>query len=519
MSNVAEIERIAALVERLLPLRDRRPGELIEADDWNVVVKALLEVARAVVTEAETAVAPHSHADQVTAAWLDPVLRARLEKGPLTDPGSVARVAKLERTIHALRANIDGVAGDLTGVRAAANRLEAADLARESNLTRVTRKVDGLDDARDAVTDVRSTLAVLQTDLDRVSTLARDLEVDGDTISISSLVDRLGALEGLRTRLTGPDGEELNATTFALRLAELENTLVTEEELDEALGNVRDDSISDELRERLVADARTAAREQADASNTELEGRLTTDINARLAAAESAATAAAATRAEEIGGQLADQLRAELTADISAGDDAVRGTIDEALSSLTTTIRTEVDGQLGLLRGDLEANISDGLGNLREELRATIDESITSLTSRVDPLAGQIAAAEKASATASARAEELARELARTRTTLTDLVEERVAAARAASRADAFAADSKVTSGMRAEMAAERQRVDRALAEMQKRIPRLVDERVTTARTEIERDLDARIDETRTSLDELLRRTERITRPDLRRPQ
>lgn len=40
MSNVAEIERIAALVERLLPLRDRRPGELIEADDWNVVVKA-----------------------------------------------------------------------------------------------------------------------------------------------------------------------------------------------------------------------------------------------------------------------------------------------------------------------------------------------------------------------------------------------------------------------------------------------------------------------------------------------
>lgn len=249
MATVAELERITALVEQLLPLRARRRGELIDADDWNTVVGALLEVARAVVADSDQGVATHGHADQVSAGWLEPTLRARIEKGPLADPASVARVAKVERDLAALRRRLDGVGGDVKLVRAAADRLEASDLARESSLTRVVRKVDGLGDARDDVSDVRQTLGTLQGDLERVSAFARDLDDDdGSTVTVGALLERIGTLEGLRERLTSPDGTELNATSLELRLAELENTLVTEEELDEALssrppGSLPDDQI------------------------------------------------------------------------------------------------------------------------------------------------------------------------------------------------------------------------------------------------------------------------------------
>ena len=99
MATVAELDRLKALVDRLLPLSSRGRGEVIAAEDWNTVVGALLEVARAVVESGVgDAVPAHTHPDQVQLGWLEPSVRSLLERGPLDDPNAVARVNAIERS-------------------------------------------------------------------------------------------------------------------------------------------------------------------------------------------------------------------------------------------------------------------------------------------------------------------------------------------------------------------------------------------------------------------------------------
>ena len=66
MPTVAELERLQALVGQLVPLAETQRGELIRAQDWNTVVGALIEVARATLSaDATETVPPHEHPDQV----------------------------------------------------------------------------------------------------------------------------------------------------------------------------------------------------------------------------------------------------------------------------------------------------------------------------------------------------------------------------------------------------------------------------------------------------------------------
>jgi hypothetical protein len=98
MPTVAELERLAALAKALTPLTSVRAGTLIRAEDWNTVVGALIELARAVLSSSkEGAVAAHEHPDQVSIGWLDAQLRFLIERGPLADPAATSRVDELGR--------------------------------------------------------------------------------------------------------------------------------------------------------------------------------------------------------------------------------------------------------------------------------------------------------------------------------------------------------------------------------------------------------------------------------------
>src|SRR5258708_31522869 len=110
MTSVADSERLKALVDRPLPLSSRARGQVIAADDWNAVVGALLEVARAVVQEGTDSTVPeHTHPDQVALGWLDPRLRTLIERGPLSDPTSTSRVTAVERQAGLLGRQLDDV--------------------------------------------------------------------------------------------------------------------------------------------------------------------------------------------------------------------------------------------------------------------------------------------------------------------------------------------------------------------------------------------------------------------------
>jgi hypothetical protein len=505
MATAAEIARIAALTEQLTPLASRRRGELIEADHWNTVVGALVEIARAVIAEGEQEVPPHDHPDQVKAGWLDPALRARLEKGPLADPASVARVAKLERGLDGLRLSLDGVRTDLTQVRSLTTKVETNDLDRKASLTRIARKMDGLGDARDDVSDVRSTLEVLRSDLDRVSTFARDLDIGGETISVASLVERIDGLEGLRSRLTGPNGEELNATSFEVRLAELAETLVTESELDQALEDRPAAGLSDDLRAQLLEASRVAAREQVDSSTADLEGRLTGQINTRFVDVEAKATSAAVARAEEVTASVRDDLRDELGGEIAAGDDAVRGTIDGALADVSGGLRDEIDERIGAVTADFGRVVDERLGATLPDVTAGLVASIAALGAQVAPLDERVATLQKAVSDVSGEAAALRRDLDTRTADLADTLRRDFDAALAKAVSTAQSSDAALANALRAEFAAERLRIDGAIDKLRTQLPGLVEAGVSVAkedilatmRTEVGKlgaELDARVD-------------------------
>jgi hypothetical protein len=467
VASVAEIERLAALVERLLPLAAKGHGEVIAAQDWNTVVGAVLEVARAVVGQgAGDDVAPHDHPDQVTLGWLEPSVRALIERGPLDDPVAVRRIGAVERGVASTQERLDALAAELRTVRAATGRVEVADLGREATLTRLSRKVDGLGDAREDVTAVRRTLDVLRTDVTSVASFAEGFR----GVEPAAVVQGLRQVEDLRTRLTTPTGALLDAAEVERRLTELRTTLVTEEELTEALGGVRV-TLPDDLRTTLVEQSRAAAREQAEASTGALSERLAGQIANRLAEVEAVATRAATNAAEQIRtglrAELADSLRGELGAQVTEGDNRLRAELRDAVARTEASLGGLVDQRVGALQGSLETTVTESLRRLQPEITASVTESLAGslrdLSSRIGTMETRVGELRQ-SVTANAT------EVAALRQTLSAEIDRSTRELRASVDAQLRDTLNRVTTSqnelrdtLRGEIAVERQRVDRVV--------------------------------------------------------
>jgi hypothetical protein len=97
--------------------------------------------------------------------------------------------------------------------------------------------VESAGDARQDVLTLRQSLEVIRGDVRRAVEVGEQLEVEGQPLDVHALVARVVELEQLRERLRLPSGALLDAAALELRLTELTTTLVTEEELDEAIRN------------------------------------------------------------------------------------------------------------------------------------------------------------------------------------------------------------------------------------------------------------------------------------------
>ena len=89
----ADLERLQAVVSRLAPLSNAVTGDLIRAQDWNALVTAVVDLARAVLAAGPASVPPHEHVGQVKQAWLDPRLATTLERGAFADPDAAGRLS------------------------------------------------------------------------------------------------------------------------------------------------------------------------------------------------------------------------------------------------------------------------------------------------------------------------------------------------------------------------------------------------------------------------------------------
>ena len=501
MPTTAEIERLKALVDRLLPLSARGRGEVISADDWNTVVGALLEVARSVVESgAERDIPAHDHPDQVQLGWLDPRVRSLLERGPLDDPVTIGRLNAVQRGVTAATERTEALAAEVRAVRNSTGRVEVSDLDREATITRLTRRVDGLADAREDVTALRGSLDAIRGDLTTVSTFAEGFS----NVTPAELLASMGAVEDLRSRLTTVTGALLDASEFERRLTELSTTLVTEQELSEAISGVRT-RLPDDLRANILEEVRVAATHQAEESNTTLSERLQAQIAERLGEVEATATRAATEAAGQFRNslrtELHDALQQELSNAITTGDAGVSADLRRAIASSAAALEGVIDQRTTALEAGVRDRVRAEIARVQPELTATISATVAGSLTEVS---GRVS-----------RAEATMGELRRTLTAaVTDVAatserstaEVRAELERGMRRVTAQLADAQTALGesLRAELASERQRVDRALDAVRGEIPRglvtrdellaTLGSETTRLRTEFASTIDARLE-------------------------
>jgi len=433
MPTVAELERLRALVDQLLPLARKHRGELIEAEDWNAVVGALIEVARAAVAEGQPdVVPPHEHPDQVTAGWLDPRLRALLTG--VGNPATDADLRKVRRDLTGLRERLDRADSALGEVRLRVATVGTELELRQADLTRLDRKVLGAADSRADITDLRTTLRSLQSDVARAVDVGARLEVDGQPLDAAALVARVAAVEALRDRLTRSDGTLLDAGEFDRRLSELSGSRVSAEELKESLAELRQEILDRGAvdRDALLDAARLAGREAAVAQVDTFASSLRGELATGLRGIEPAITTAVARATADLSDRILATARGEIATAVAAGDAAVRaelhGVLNEQLEAVNSRLTAELTGfgdRLGgLVATELEARVPRLLANVEERLKK-LETGIRVVDTRV-------AGIEATQLTDRTRSEEALRSEAKSRTELRTELVRRVDAVEAA---------------------------------------------------------------------------------------
>lgn len=412
MPTVADLEQLAALLRRLEPLGGARRGTLIRADDWNLLVTAVVELARSTLTGSDpSVVVPHEHTDQVQLSWLDGRLRSLVSTGGLSDPTAGARLGELDRALATHRDRLDELDTRMGGLRGQLTELGTRDLVREADVTTVRRTVEALDDARDDVLAVRESLNSIRGDLDRVIEIGRLLQDGGQTIDVRDMSRRLASLESLRQRLTRPDGTELNAAELERRLTELVTTLVTEQELDEALRTHRPElpaSEVDRLRTSVLSTVdgrltggldglRAELLSSVDARLSDVDGRVSQTVDAAVPGVRDQVLAVVAQLVDGVVARSVAELSALVerrVADLSAVLTRDLGArVDAVAAGVAPTARAEADRRLDQRLPPVSDAVA-ALSRAVDELRARLGGTDRSLATHADAIAGLRAAVE-----------------------------------------------------------------------------------------------------------------------------
>ncbi len=390
MPTLADLERLRALTERLTPLGGAAQGELIRAEDWNTLVGAVGELARVVLAEDRQAVpVPHTHADQVSVGWLEPRLRALIERGPLSDPAAEARLQALEQRIERLAGRIEAVLGNLGEVRDRVTEVTTRDLVRQAEVLNVRRAVEGLDDGREAVRELRTTLGSLQRDVATAVTVGQRLTVNGSPIDFNQVFERLARTDELRDRLTAPDGTLLDARTLENRLTDLTNTLVTQATLDDALARVRRELSPDELG-AIEGNLRNQLLEQFDRSLSGLGDELRAESNERFAGIDPRIESRIADAIPDISAVVLNSVRPEVSTLITTTRTDLETLIEKQTDVLGRRLTTDYSTQIEQLRSGIGEQVGAALATRLDEQMGSFSRRLGQLEENVKPLSERV---------------------------------------------------------------------------------------------------------------------------------
>jgi hypothetical protein len=435
----SQLGRIGALVDKLDPLRAKRRGMRIEADEWNAlvdVVGGMLELERAqessLQSELEEEFSPknHHHIGEIGIESLDPELQARFS----ADGGGVATritVSDLQTKLDGLGTEVGRLSTLVESLQTQLDRAAVEDLERGSKLRGFESRFAGIENLRGLVTGLSSQVGGLEPGIAAV------LELRGSLggIDVSDLRDRVTGLEQLSENGLGVDGKPLRLRDFELELKEIEDTL------DLHPGSGLDDRIK--------------------ALGLELDTKLGDKVDAGIAEAHQALEIATA------------DTRAALATELGTKVDDVRS----QLQQLT-------DERIGAAQVTLDASLTERVGTAAAALRDTLSaETVGLVETRLATLPAQVQ--EAATAAVAGARPGLRDEIA---AALGVQIDTRLTAAEAAADARAVALDGKFAD-------LDAQLPQRIAAETAEQLPGLVDARVAAASDSLGSLLGARVDQ------------------------
>ncbi|MEV0644069.1 hypothetical protein AB0I28_02275 [Phytomonospora sp. NPDC050363] len=390
MTTTADLDRLQALLSRLTPVASRQRGEVIRADDWNLVVGSLIELARAVLAEAASPTVPaHDHTDQVQLSWLDGRLRGILQTGPLGDPAAITRLSAVERRLSGSGGNLDEVKAEIDALRDRVGQVTTRDLVRESDVTLVRRSMAAIGDTRGDVLSLRETLAAIRTDLTRAIEVGRELEVDGRRVDIPGLVGTVAELQNLREHLTFPDGRPLDAAELERRLTELTNTLVTEEELDAALEEVRGPIPADVL-EGVKGDVLRSTLAQVNPKIDDLRAETSGTIDDRLSDLDGRIGGAVDDRLPQVRDEILSAAQSLVDSAILDEDAAVRTLLEQRLTATSAGLRTELGERVDSVEDTIAPTSRTEASKLLDQRLPPIIAAVAGLTGRTGELESDV---------------------------------------------------------------------------------------------------------------------------------
>ena len=359
---------------------------MIEAPHWNSLVGSVIEVARSVLAEDRTDVVPeHDHSDQVGVGWLDSKLRGLILEGGLNDPGGESQLFKLSRELESLSKQLDQMRDSLSQLKSDLSGISTRDLMRESDMTRVSRKIDGMADARDDVTALRQTFQTLEVDVKRAIEFGQTVVRNGQIINVADLLTRVERVETLRDSLTNSAGNVFNANDLERRLVQLQNTLVTEDELDEALKTVRT-QVEGGLRSSILEESREVARLATSEAMDPISNESLDQLRERVDSLDAGIDTRINNATSDLAAKLRSTLQQETQTEIDRRMGVLKAEITKESESNLSNLSNSIDKEFSAFRQDVEKRISSEITTRLEDSLKEFDGRLSATDSRIAEL-------------------------------------------------------------------------------------------------------------------------------------
>jgi len=391
MPTIENLERLEGLVKTLTPLAKKQRGELIEAAQWNQLVDSVLEVAQAGLAEAaEETVPQHKHTDMVGLGWLTPKLRELVTGGVLSDPASESALAKLERKIDRLAARMDELADKTGRIQADLAGVQTKDAVRQSEVTELGRKIDGVRDSRDDVAQLRTSLNSISTDVRTAVEAVGSLQSGGQLIDVAALADRVDALADLRDALTTPAGDILSAAEYERRLEELRAQLVTENELRDSLEGLRGEFGGFDTNS-ILEGARAAGRAEVDAAIASFRTANSADLDRRFAAFDATVNSLVSTATEDLATAILTDARGQWEPALNDGLAKLESNVTQAEAARDAATRAALAQDIEDARSSIATVAADAANKALDGALADVQTRVDANTARVAGVEKQIA--------------------------------------------------------------------------------------------------------------------------------